>query len=339
MKLRGLKKSVSSAAIAVAILATSNAIVAQSQSVAKTDPSLQNVSEAKPELKPNVAPATEVKSEPNQDPSVAVKADGEITSPDVKKPFYKLREDTAAGTSKNNAETAESGKQPDPNDKGWHVAFAPYLYMTGFSGTIGARGRTVEVDASFGSVLENLSFGLMGTLEARKGKFIIFNDMIWNKLGVERDTPGPLYNTARVDVNLFIFDPEVGYRVYESEGGSFDVLGGVRLWSVENSLETTTGTLTGFNVSERKTWVAFVGGFHGVANLTPRFFLSTKFDIGAGSGTDITTQFYGGAGFRIKPKAALIGGYRFLKVDHDDNSGFVFNTNMNGFVLGAKFTF
>lgn len=243
--------------------------------------------------------------------------------------------DTAASI---NSLSPKAPKQSGTSSE-WQMAFAPYLYMTGISGTIGARGRVIEVDSSFGNVLENLSFGLMGVMEAKKGRFIFTNDIMWTKMGVERDTPGPLYNTARVDVNLFIFDPEAGYRVYEGKGGSFDVLGGIRLWSVENSLETTTGIAPGFNVSERKTWVAFVGGFHGVANVTPKFFLSTKFDIGAGSGTDITTQFYGGAGFRIKPNAALIGGYRFLKVDHDDSSGFIFNTNMNGFVIGGKFNF
>ena len=228
-------------------------------------------------------------------------------------------------------------RQTDPED--WEVAFAPYLYMTGISGTIGAQGRTIEIDSSFGSVLSNLSFGLMGTLQVKKGRFVSFSDLMWIKLGVERDTPGPLYNSARVDVNLFIFDPEVGYRLYESDKGSFDVLGGIRMWSVENSLETTTGVAQGFTASQRKTWVAFVGGFHGSVNVSPRVFLATKFDIGAGSGTDITTQIYAGAGFRIKPKISLIGGYRFLKVNHDDESGFVFNTHMNGFLAGAKFQF
>jgi hypothetical protein len=177
----------------------------------------------------------------------------------------------------------------------------------------------------------------MGTLEVKKGKFVSFTDMMWVKMGAERTTPGPLYNTARADVNLFIFDPEFGYRLYESDRGAFDVLGGIRLWSVQNELETTTGVAQGFEVSQRKTFVAFVGGFHGVVNVSPRVFLGTKFDIGAGSGTDITTQIYAGAGYKIRPKIALIGGYRYLKVNHDDSSGFVFDTQMNGFIIGAKF--
>ena len=322
----------------VGILAASTIVSAQTQVVEPTVDTAGKVVNVRPSV---TGTEKETKPEPpipKSEPEAFTPVDGDLG---VNRENLKLEAPVTRFNASNDGSRVDTVTQPKQSATGseWEVAFAPYLYMTGLKGTVGARGRVVEVDASFGNILENLSFGLMGALEAKKGRFIITNDIVWTKMGAERNTAGPLYNSARVDVNLFIFDPEVGYRLYESDGGSFDVLGGIRLWSVENALETTTGTLPGFKVSERKTWVAFVGGFHGVANLTPKFFLSTKFDIGAGSGTDITTQFYGGAGFRITPKAALIGGYRYLKVNHDDNSGFIFNTQMNGFVLGAKFNF
>lgn len=235
--------------------------------------------------------------------------------------------------------TATPAKQSSSSSD-WEFAFAPYLYASGISGTVGARGRVLEVDASFGNVLENLDIGLMGTMEARKGKFVFVSDLIWTKMSAERDTPGGLYSTAKLGVNLFIFDPEVGYRLVDSEKGSFDALGGVRIWSVENNLNLTTGLLPGFDVSQRKSWAAPVVGFRGLLNVSPKFFLSTKFDIGgAGIGADLTTQFYGGAGYRVTPKIALLGGYRYLQVDYDDSEGFLFDTKMNGFVFGAKFNF
>ena len=114
----------------------------------------------------------------------------------------------------------------------WQFAFAPYLFASGVSGTVGARGRTIEIDASFGNVFENLDIGLMGTFEAKKGKYIVLTDLIWVKMSAERDTPGDLFSSAKIGVNLFIFDPEVGYRIIENEAGSVDILGGVRIWSV-----------------------------------------------------------------------------------------------------------
>lgn len=231
-------------------------------------------------------------------------------------------------------------KKQQTTPSGWQFSFAPYLYATGITGRIGARGTTIEIDESFGDVLSNLNLGLMGTFEARKGKLIFVSDLIWTKMSVERDTPGDLFSSAKLGVNLFIFDPEVGYRVAESRAGSFDVLGGVRIWSVENNLNFRTGTLPGFDVSQRKTFAAPVIGVHGLLNLSSKFYLSSKFDIGGfGAGPDLTTQFYGGAGYRIKPNIALIGGYRYLMVDYDDSEGFLYDTTMNGFVFGAKFSF
>ena len=233
--------------------------------------------------------------------------------------------------SKPKAQTATSS--------GWEFSFAPYLYMTGLSGTIGARGRTAEIDLSFGDVVSHLDLGIMGTFEAKKGKFLIVNDMVWTKLSEKRDTPGGLYSTAKIGVNMFSWTPEVGYRLYESKGGSFDVIGGVRLTSVENNINFGTGTLPGFDVSARKTWAAPIIGGHGVVNLSSKFFLSTVFDAGGGFGTHFTSQFYGGGGYKITPKIALIGGYRYLNNNFSDSEGFTFDAAMNGILIGAKFKF
>jgi hypothetical protein len=162
---------------------------------------------------------------------------------------------------------------------------------------------------------------------------------VWIKLGEERETPGQLYSSVKLGVNMVIWDPEVGYRVYESKGGSFDVLGGVRLMSVETNVNFREGALPAFDVSERKTWATPVVGARGILNLSPKFFLATKFDVGGGIGADFTGQFYGGGGHRITPKFALISGYRYMKTDYDSNAGFLFDTEMNGILIGAKFTF
>ncbi len=235
----------------------------------------------------------------------------------------------------------KSLKRPAKQTSGsdWQVAFAPYLYMTGVTGTIGARGQVAEIDLDFADVFEHLNLGVMGALELKKGRFVSTTDLMWIKLGEERETPGQLYSSVKLGVNMFVFDPEVGYRLYESEKGNFDVLGGLRIMSVENNVNLRAGILPAVDVSERKTWATPVIGAHGTLNLSPKFFLATKFDIGGGIGADFTGQFYGGAGYRIKPNIALIGGYRYVKTDYDSEEGFIFNTTMNGILMGAKFSF
>lgn len=221
----------------------------------------------------------------------------------------------------------------------WKFSFAPYLFAAGVKGTVGARGRTLEVDAKFTELLKNFDIGLMGTLEAKRGKFFILNDLMWMRLSSDRNTAGPLFTNVKIGVNMVIIEPDAGYRIVETKAGSLDILGGVRIWSVENTLTATAGALPGFGASQRKTFVAPVAGLRGLLNLSPKFFLTTKVDAGAGSGTHSTAQFFGGAGIRIKPRVSLIGGYRYLHVNHDDDSGFIFDTRMSGLILGAKFAF
>ncbi|PYS99045.1 MAG: hypothetical protein DMF63_13305 [Acidobacteria bacterium] len=233
-------------------------------------------------------------------------------------------------------------KQATDDDSGWHFGLTPYLFLPSLSGKVGARGHTIELGSSNFSGTgnrDNFVIGFMAAVEARKGRFVIVNDMIWSNITSEKDTVGPLYGSAKVGTKLFVIDPEVGYRFVNSEKGSVDVLAGVRVWSVEANLDTTTGALPGFSVSQRKTWAAPVIGIRGTTNITPRFFLSGKFDIGgAGIGADLTTQLIGIAGFKFTKHVAMLGGYRWLQVDYDDKHGFLFDTQMSGIVAGLKFS-
>jgi len=224
-------------------------------------------------------------------------------------------------------------------DEGWRFGLTPYLYMTGISGDVGALGRTAPIDQSIIDVLGHFGAGFMGTFDATKGKFVFFNDLFWARLDEETNTPGRLYNTGKVTVNMTMIQPAAGYRIVENEKGLIDILGGVRVSSVKNTLSFTTGILPGFTVESRKTWAAPTIGLHGISNITPKFFLSFLADVGGGFGTHITGQFYGGMGYRIRPRVSLLAGYRYLKNDYSNDSGFTYNTNMNGINLGMRFRF
>jgi hypothetical protein len=111
----------------------------------------------------------------------------------------------------------------------------------------------------------------------------------------------------------------------------------VRIWHVKPHLTFQPRILPLVDVEESKNWADPVVGVRGVASLSPRVFVTGKFDVGGfGVGSDFTGQAFGGAGFQLKPKIAVIGGYRYLRADYV-NEGFVFRTTMNGIVLGAKF--
>jgi len=263
------------------------------------------------------------------------------TDPEKETSVAKTSPDTASAAAVPAADSKPAAKttKQAASDDGWRFGLSPYLYLTSISGEIGAVGRTATIDVSLAAVLKHFRGGFMGTFDARKGRFVFFHDLFWARLSEETNTPGRLYNTGKVTVNMTMLQPSAGYRVVDRKGGVFDIVGGVRVSSVKNTLSFTTGILPGFTVESRKTWAAPTIGVHGVANLTPKAFLSLLTDIGGGFGTNVTGQFYGGMGYRIRPKVSLLAGYRYIKNDYSDDAGFLYNTSMHGILLGARFSF
>ena len=221
----------------------------------------------------------------------------------------------------------------------WQFQFSPYFWLASLHGTGGVRNRTTAVDESFGDVFDALNFALMGTFEARKKKFISLTDLEYVSVSDEKATPGPLFSNVDAGFKTFIFDQEVGYRLLENpeKGASLDVLGGARVWHVSTDFEFGAGILPATRIQASRNWVDAVGGLRGKMALSQKMFLTGKFDLGGG-GSQFTWQVFGGAGYNLNPKIALIFGYRVLDVDYDKNN-FIYDMNQRGPILGVGFKF
>ena len=231
---------------------------------------------------------------------------------------------------------ATTGSQTSSAEK-WEFSVAPYIFFARLNGTVGVQPRTATVNASFPDIFRNLDFALMGTFEARKGNWLVLTDAMYMSLSGKRVTPNPLFSDIDVKVKETIIDPEIGYRAVKSERGTIDLLAGVRIWHVKPHITFQPRILPLVDLEESKTWADPVVGARGIAHLSPRVFVTGKFDVGGfGISSDFTGQAFGGAGFQVKPRIALIGGYRYLRVDYF-NDPFVFKTAMSGILLGAKF--
>jgi hypothetical protein len=238
------------------------------------------------------------------------------------------------------AKPINSPETPVPQDQDkWQFQFSPYFWLAGLQGTGGVGNRTATVGGSFSDVIGALNFAFMGTFEARKGKFISLTDLEYVSVSAEKATPGPLFSTVDAGFKTFIFDQEVGYRLLENpeKGASLEVLGGARIWHVSTDFEFGAGILPATRIEGSRTWVDAVGGLLGKTALTQKMFLIGKFDLGGG-GSKFTWQVFGGAGYSVNPKIALIFGYRVLDVDYDKNN-FVYDMNQRGPILGLGFKF
>lgn len=166
--------------------------------------------------------------------------------------------------------------EPSPPPSGWELSFTGYGWLTGVNGTATARGHSVDFDKSFIDLVETSDsiMALMGFVEARKGQFAVFTDVVWQDLSFDAHQTAdigkraagrpfekfPNVNVAvRANLGLdarasmgyqaTIIQSGAGYEVAKWSGNgmttAFDVLAGARYWNEETNLSlNVSGDLT-----------------------------------------------------------------------------------------------
>lgn len=224
-------------------------------------------------------------------------------------------------------------------EAGWALSVTPYFWAAGLSGVTAQFGLpTIDIDANFGDVFDNLDFAAMAVAEARNGRYSIFGDLIYTKLSAGSATPRGILAT-RVDVETEAFAGLVGagYSVIDSPSGRVDVVGGVRVWSVDTNISFSGAFLDGRARSDGATWVDGLVGVRGNLAVTPRVYAMGWALVGAGQ-ADLDWDLAAGLGYRINDTFSATLGYRALGVDYSDD-GFLFDVVQQGPILGLTVKF
>lgn len=221
----------------------------------------------------------------------------------------------------------------------WSFSFAPYLWAAGLSGDTAVFGLPeVHIDQSFGDILSDLDFAFMAAGDARYGPFSIVTDMEYVRITTDAATPRGVL-ADEVDLKSVTFTALIGagYTVLEDQNGRLDVIGGLRVWSVETTISFSGGPLGGRSRSDDATWVDGVAGVRGVYSITPTVYLTGWGLIGAG-GADLDWDVMGGAGYKFKESISAFVGYRALGVNYSNDS-LTEDIIQHGPILGAVFRF
>ena len=224
-------------------------------------------------------------------------------------------------------------------EKGWTFSVAPYLWAAGISGDVGQFGLPpIEVDASFSDIFDHLDFGAMAIGEARYDRYSMFGDIMYTKISGSTGTPrGILASSVEVSSETFAGLIGAGYALLEDTSGRLEVVGGVRVWSVDTEISFSGGILDGVSRSDGATWVDGVAGLRGNYAITPEIYLTGWGLVGAG-GADIDWDVAGAVGYRFNEKISAVAGYRALGVDYSED-GFVFDVVQQGPILGMVVRF
>ncbi|MET0943203.1 MAG: hypothetical protein ABWY13_17765 [Mesorhizobium sp.] len=218
---------------------------------------------------------------------------------------------------------------------GWTFTVAPYFWAAGISGDIAQFGAPeVHIDQKFGDILSDLDFAAMVIGEARYDRFSLFGDVIYAKISTDSATPrGIVAETVGLTTSTFIGTAGAGYSILKSDQGYLDIVGAVRVWSVDTDLSFSGGLLNGLDVSESQAWVDGLVGARGVFNFTPKIYLTGWGMVGAG-GADIDWDVAAGLGYHFNDTWSAVLGYRALGVDYT-NDDFVYDIVEQGPILGV----
>lgn len=256
----------------------------------------------------------------------------------------------------------------------WIFSATPYAWLMGVSGSVTAKGRTIDVNAGvvdmFGKT--DTLVPLMANFEARRDKLAFGLDFIFIQMSAT-----PSFATQRNPVPWLSFSANAGANVkstlIEVEGtASYEVarpaettaiegLAGVRYWRASTDMTfgfTATGSFRspedtglfskGFGLAGASTgtmdWADPLVGLKLRHELAPHHRVQLRGDVGGfGVGSQFTWQGFGGYSYEFSPGTSswsAVLGYRALGLNYAAGSGTdarAFNLVMHGPVLGLTY--
>jgi len=224
----------------------------------------------------------------------------------------------------------------------WQFSVTPYLWVAGQSGSV-RIGRVIpaqNVNVHFSNVLSNLDFGVMGTLEARKGRWSIILDGFYISMGRDSDPIlGGDLGTARLKLENSIVQLAGAYRILPSDTVPVDLYAGVRYTNLNAKLTFSTSRLLPSGAA-RATSVDWVDGLVGVRatyRFADRWSVWGSADAGAG-GSNYSWQLIATVLFDATKNISMSGGFRILAQDYNTSS-FYYNVRTAGPFIGARIRF
>jgi hypothetical protein len=215
---------------------------------------------------------------------------------------------------------------------GWTFRVTPYLWLPTLS-TETAIGNQPEADASV-SVLQVLDFAALLAGEAHNGRYTILGEFNYLDLSQNSAGPGGLVR-AETGLKGVLTSVMAGYAFASDERLRVETLAGVRLWSLNASVDFATLP----EASTSETWVDPVVGLRATYGVTDRIAVQGLANIGGfGVGSAFQWEILARVGYAVSDRWTLAAGWRHLEVDVD-RGRLDLEMTLTGPFLAADFTF
>lgn len=241
----------------------------------------------------------------------------------------------------NTAALAEENAVPETSYDAWSFTAAPYAWAAGIKGDVGNFGLPAQsIELSFGDILDILDVAVFGVFEARQDRYSIGVDLSYVKISSNVATPlGIAADNIDAKTETFMGTFYGGYSVMDDRKTRVDLIGGARVWSVDNQFRFNGGAFGGTSTSDGDTWVDPIVGIKFRTDINDRFYVSGWGMVGGfGVASDLVWDAMGVVGYEVSDVTSIIVGYRATGVDYS-SGGFVYDVVQQGPVIGAAFRF
>ena len=237
----------------------------------------------------------------------------------------------------------------------WQWELAIYGWFPAIGGTTsyptGAAGPSFDVSSV--DVIDALKFALMGHIEARKGKWGVWSDLVYSDMGGSQSgsrdftvghQPVGVDANLSLDIKTWVWTLAGIYNLESRPEGTADLLFGARLldlketlnWSLSGSIPELPAQSGSPSVSASN-WDAVVGikgrYYFGAER---KWFLPYYADVGGGQ-SKLTWQINAGVGYKFGWGSAFAT-WRYLGYQFKSGSA-IDSMNMNGPLIGVAFQF
>jgi hypothetical protein len=228
----------------------------------------------------------------------------------------------------------------DPPDDNFHLRTGAGMWLMSMNGKTGVRNTTVDVDADFSDIWDNLNFAFNPQFELTKGNWVLGGNFFYAQLEdsktIHSSDPNIDGRGGDVTADMGIFDMGIGYTVVRTEFGDlpFTLTPGIggRVTYVDLSVNPNFSYTRG----QSRTWFDPYIGVRATLGLTKSLNWRTQGTIG---GFDVGSQFTWSAGtyldWQFSDRFSLTVGYQALNWDYDlDN--FKWDMTFHGPYIGLN---
>jgi hypothetical protein len=217
----------------------------------------------------------------------------------------------------------------------WKFDVAPYVWLAGSSGTISFVDQSANVDAKFKDVLKNLKFGMFMHLEAQKGKWIVFGDLLY--IAVEKSGNVEITNTnTNIELKQTLAEIGSGYNLVTTldDWLFIDAIAGLRYFEIDNLINVGQQQILNrtINVTDPFVGIRF-------RTVSDKWINGARIDVGGfGIGSNISWKANLLVCYQFSELLSVSLGYQAYSIDYEkDNFGL--DLISSGFATGINFHF